>query len=181
MEDIHEKIRELRKKRGLTLKELSEKTDLSIGFLSQVERGSSSLAITSLKKIADALDVDMIYFFQKENQAKYIIKKNEQLPFQLDGSGYKYTKLSGQFIGKNLEAIKVEIQPHEEDTISFGHPGEEIHFIIKGLLEVTIDGETYVVHEGETIHYPSTVTHKWKNPTDEVTVVYSVLTPSIFS
>lgn len=181
MENIHEKIRLLRKKRGYTLKDMSEKTELSIGFLSQVERGSSSLAITSLKKIADALEVEMTYFFQKNDFAKYIVKKDDHVPFQLNGSGYRYTKLSGNFSGKALDAIKVEIQPLEEDSFSFGHPGEEIHFVIKGALEVTIDGETFEVGEGETIHYPSTVSHKWKNPLNEVTTVYSVLTPSVFN
>lgn len=51
MIEIHKKIRELRLQKGLTLKQLSEKTNLTIGFLSQVERGTSSLAITSLKKL----------------------------------------------------------------------------------------------------------------------------------
>lgn len=46
----------------MTLKNLSEKTNLSISFLSQIERGSSSLAITSLKKIADAFGVPITYF-----------------------------------------------------------------------------------------------------------------------
>src|SRR5690625_3068126 len=110
MEDIHRKIRMLRQKRGYTLKDMSEMTELSIGFLSQVERGSSSLAITSLKSIADALEVEMTYFFQKEAAANYIVRKEEQRPFQLDGSGHIYTKLSGNFPGKVLEAIKVSIQ-----------------------------------------------------------------------
>lgn len=64
MDDISKKIRGLRIQKGLTLKELSEKTDLSVSFLSQVERGASSLAITSLKKIADALGVKMTYFLR---------------------------------------------------------------------------------------------------------------------
>ena len=59
MNEIAERIRNLRKEKSLTLKDLSEKTDLSVSFLSQVENGASSLAITSLKKIADALGVSM--------------------------------------------------------------------------------------------------------------------------
>jgi len=180
MEDLHKKIRLLRQKRGYTLKDMSEMTDLSIGFLSQVERGSSSMAITSLKKIADALKVEMTYFFQKEEEPSYIVKKEDQFPFQLSGSGYLYTKLSGNFQGRILEAIKVNIKPKEEDTFSFGHPGEEIHFVVKGALIVVIDGETFYLEEGECIHFPSVVSHKWKNPLNEETIVYSVLTPSIF-
>ncbi len=65
--EIAEKIRNLRKEKNLTLKDLGEKTGLSISFLSQVENSSSSLAITSLKKIADALNVPITYFFKSQN------------------------------------------------------------------------------------------------------------------
>ena len=64
MDEISEKIRTLRRENNLTLKELSEKTGLSISFLSQVENGTSSLAITSLKKIADALNVPINTFLE---------------------------------------------------------------------------------------------------------------------
>lgn len=57
MEKIGEKIKSLRFEKGMTLKDLSLKTGLSISFLSQIERGSSSIAITSLKKIADSFNV----------------------------------------------------------------------------------------------------------------------------
>ncbi len=65
--EIAEKIRNLRKEKNLTLKDLGEKTGLSISFLSQVENNSSSLAITSLKKIADALNVPITYFSKVQN------------------------------------------------------------------------------------------------------------------
>ena len=58
MEEIAKRFKKLRNQQNLTLKEISDKTGLSISFLSQVERGTSSLAITSLKKIADALNAN---------------------------------------------------------------------------------------------------------------------------
>lgn len=63
IEDIFMKIDQLRKEEA-TLKEFSTATGLSVSFLSQVERGTTSLAITSLKKIADALVVPMVYFLK---------------------------------------------------------------------------------------------------------------------
>ena len=63
MDLISERIRQLRTQNKLTLKDLSQKTGLSVSFLSQVENGSSSLAITSLKKIADSLNVSIKIFF----------------------------------------------------------------------------------------------------------------------
>ncbi|NQD67646.1 helix-turn-helix transcriptional regulator, partial [Bacillus haikouensis] len=72
MDEIFKKIKDLRQERGLTLKDLSAKTDLSVSFLSQVERGSSSLAITSLKKIADAFEVPITQFFDSETNNNYV-------------------------------------------------------------------------------------------------------------
>lgn len=76
--EIAEKIRNLRKEKNLTLKDLGEKTGLSISFLSQVENNSSSLAITSLKKIADALNVPITYFFKSPELHKYLVKNKKE-------------------------------------------------------------------------------------------------------
>ena len=58
-------IKTIRTRNNMTLKQLSEQTDLSIGFLSQLERGMSSVAIDSLEKIAEALDVPLTSFFNE--------------------------------------------------------------------------------------------------------------------
>jgi len=71
--EIADKIRDLRKEKGLTLKDLSTKTGLSVSFLSQVENGASSLAITSLKKIAEAFDVTMNYFFDVPQVHNFLV------------------------------------------------------------------------------------------------------------
>lgn len=110
MVDIHTKIRELRQQQGLTLKELSENTNLSVGFLSQVERGTSSLAITSLKKIADSLGVEMSYFFQQEMNNNYVVKLDDHRVFQVDGNESKYVKVSGNFQGRSMESLIVTLK-----------------------------------------------------------------------
>lgn len=89
MGDIHNKIKSLRLEKQLTLKELSEETGLSLSFLSQIERGASSLSITSLKKIADALHVSMIYFFSDtEEEKEYHLKKKDQKFFKVNGGSH---------------------------------------------------------------------------------------------
>lgn len=180
MESVSRKIREFRKAKGMTLKELSEITDLSVGFLSQVERGSSSLAITSLKKIADALQVEMADFFQKNIKIKYANKLEDQKPFQTTGSDSIFTTLSGNFADRKMEALKVTVKPLQVDTFTFSHPGEELHYILSGAIIFVVDNEEYYLKEGESIHFPSEIKHMWKNPLNQETVILSVLTPVIF-
>jgi DNA-binding NtrC family response regulator len=60
---IGRNIRELRKTRGLTLKQMSRRTKLSVSLLSQIERAESSASVSSLFKVASALDVRITQLF----------------------------------------------------------------------------------------------------------------------
>lgn len=75
-QDIGKKINELRKARKLTLKDVSAQTGLSIGFLSQFERGLSSIATDSLEKIADALDTEVATFFPATEARKTAVMRS---------------------------------------------------------------------------------------------------------
>ncbi|EGK12926.1 DNA-binding protein [Desmospora sp. 8437] len=179
MEEVCNEIRRLRQSRGYTLKDLSERTELSVSFLSQVERGTSSLAITSLKKIADAFGVPIRQFFLAENNFNYMLKKEEQKPFRLEGSSALYTRLNGEFDGRRLEPMMVTLAPKMKQNPD-SHPGEEFCYVLKGTVLIKVGDREYVVREGDTIHFPSTVPHCWENLLDEEAVLLSIVTPAVF-
>ncbi|MEH7393419.1 helix-turn-helix domain-containing protein [Bacillus sp. JJ1474] len=180
MDEISAKVKDLRLKNSATLKELSEKTGLSVGFLSQVERGTSSLAITSLKKIADAFEVNMTYFFEDQHGQNYAVKKADQKTFKMEGSPSKYVRLSGEIPGRQLEALRVTLAPNYKDSEVFSHHGEEIHYVLEGTVIFRVGDKEYLLSAGESIHFPSEKPHQWENPLNQETVLYSVLTPVIF-
>ncbi|MFD0824183.1 helix-turn-helix domain-containing protein [Neobacillus sp. M.A.Huq-85] len=180
MEEVFKKIKQLRLERGYTLKDLSEKTDLSVSFLSQIERGSSSLAITSLKKIADAFEVKMTYFFEEPVDINYAVKKADQKPFNLQGSDSTYIRLGGNFPDRKIEPLIVTMKPFQKDKEFYRHPGEEFYYVLKGALVLNVDGKEYFLREGDSIHFPSTNPHMWENPLDQETVLFSVVTPALF-
>lgn len=180
MDEISDKIRSLRKNNNLTLKELSEKTGLSISFLSQVENGTSSLAITSLKKIADALNVPINIFFGDCQNHNFLMKSEEQSKFKIEGSNTEYILLSGEFAERFLEALIVYIQPEEIHGHQFNHPGEEFVYVLEGAIIVNIDNKDYLAKAGDSIHYPSKLPHYWVNPLKEQSKILTVLTPVIF-
>ena len=62
-EMIGSRLKEERLQQKLTLKQLSEKVGLSIGYLSQVERGYGTLSLSALKKLSSALGLEMSTFF----------------------------------------------------------------------------------------------------------------------
>lgn len=93
MEGIYERIRQLRTQQNMTLKELSDKTGLSISFLSQVERGNSSLAITSLQKIAEVLNVSMSSFFEEPVNNTYVTTRSTRKAIQIERSNATFVRL----------------------------------------------------------------------------------------
>lgn len=180
MERINKKIKQIRFEKEMTLKDLSEETGLSISFLSQIERGSTSLAITSLKKIAESFNVNMTYFFEEIENHNYVLKEEDQTDFKVEGSDVKHIRLAGKFPLRKLEPIKVIIQPNHKYEELFSHPGEEFYYVIEGTIMFKIEDKEYVLNEGDTIHFPSEKVHQWSNPTSEETILLSVLTPVIF-
>lgn len=180
MEDIHNRIKQLRMDNGFTLKDLSEKTDFSVSFLSQVERGASSLAITSLKRIADAFGVPMSYFFEDQMQPTYHVKTEQQRWFRLENSETMFVRVGGNFPTRLLEPMLITLAPNQKRETSFAHPGEEFYYVIRGNVLFEVDGEEYLVREGDCIHFPSTIVHDYENLLDQESMMLCVLTPVVF-
>lgn len=178
--ELAHQIRLIRNHQGLTLKELSVRTGLSVSFLSQVERGTSSPAISSLKKIADALEVPITSFFQPEHNTNYKTVKDQRRSFRIEGSPAKYIRLSGNFSSRSLESLLVVLDPGAKDRI-FQHSGEEVHYVLEGEVEYLIDNEEHHLTAGDSIHFPSDRPHTWHNPLkDETATIMCVVTPKIF-
>ncbi|KAF0822684.1 XRE family transcriptional regulator [Cytobacillus firmus] len=179
-EEISQRIRQLRMEKKLTLKEMSKRTGLSVSFLSQVERASSSIAITSLKKIADAVDVPISSFFEDYENKNYHVKADEQKPFRIEGSGAIYTRLGGEFMGRTVEPMLIVYPPGQPNEKKINHPGEEFYYVLKGVMLVEVDGKEYIIKGGDSIHFPSTTAHKMTNPLDQDAKVLCFVTPVLF-
>lgn len=178
--EISGKIRNLRKEMDLTLKDLSLKTGLSVSFLSQVENGYSSLAITSLKKIAEALNVSMNYFFKPPEIHNFLVKAQEEKVFKIEGSNSEFIRISGEFTGRKIESLIIIIPPEQMHGSKSSHPGEEFVYVLEGALIVNLAGIDYLVKAGDSIQYPSTTDHSWINPLNQKTKLLSIVTPLIF-
>lgn len=178
--EISQKIKTLRKQQNLTLKDLSLKCGFSVSFLSQVENGTSSLAIVSLKKIADALSVPIIYFFQNTDNNTYRVKNSEHVEFNMNGTKSRFIKISGNFPNRNMDSLIIKIEPYSEHCKMMSHSGEEFVYVLKGSIKVKIDNIDYILHKGDSIHYPSNISHSWINILDEEAHILSTISNKIF-
>lgn len=163
----------------MTLKEMSEKTGFSVSFLSQVENGSSSLAITSLQKISEALNVPISSFFEEPMNNTFTTRGAERRFFRIEHSNLLYARLAGNFQGQVLEPLYVTLEP-KKTVGRYNHHGEEFYYVLQGEVVVTVNNKKYVLQEGDSIHLPSILKHSMRNPTDKPVHMIAVLTPAIF-
>ena len=181
-EKFSQKIRQYRRQKNITLKELGEKAQLSIGFLSQIERGLASMTIVSLGRIAEALGVnirDLVDVNEKPDFG-FVSRKDNQLLQQLEKSYYSYSRLSGSFEGRSMEAIMLTLLPQTLDSEETSHEGEEFYYVVKGKAVFIIQDKEYAVEEGESIHFPSHLRHKMVNSEDQYLITLCLVTPPLF-
>ena len=200
MEELGERIRDERRKRNLTLEQLSQKTELSKSFLSQVERGVAQPSVSSLKRIAREFGMSVVQLFSSEtspqshlgsiptiakNGATYVedfqvVRANRRKSLTLPGSKVSYDLLTPD-LNRHLEVMYMRIQPgeHSGDPI-IDLPGEKFGLVLKGNLEVRIGDETHQLQSGDSIYHPAHVPHAWRGMGKEPIEVIWVLTPPRF-
>jgi transcriptional regulator with XRE-family HTH domain len=187
LEAIGPAIRKLRKERGLNLRDLSRRSGLSTGFLSLVERGLSSPALTSLQAIAKALETNMATFFKTDEAPQtsgpipHVARASDDGHIAIAASHRAYKLLSRRAPSLILEPLLVTIQPGGEMEEPFSHGGEEFCYVLVGRLRYVINGIEYRLEPGDSIHFQSSVPHGIHNDGDSPVTAVWVVTPRLFS
>ena len=177
-------IRRLRKLRGLTLTQLAEKTDLSVGYLSQVERNLSSPTVKALFDISHSLGVSVNWFFDEadrveQQEDKYIVRAERQKSIRFD-AGVTDHLLNTRAV-TTFELIRCTLEPGAGPEMDpYSHEGEECGYILSGQLQLTIDGVTHQLHKGDSFSFPSTLPHAYVNSGDSLTEVLWCTSPPTF-
>ncbi|MDG4766696.1 cupin domain-containing protein [Solwaraspora sp. WMMD406] len=185
------RMRQFRKEQGLTLRGLASRANLSIGFLSQVERGVSSIGLTALNGVAAALDRPVAEFFNEEPaepppdpDAKlpvhFTLTRADNGATEYVSGQQTYRMLSDRGPNLVLEPMLVHIAPGGRRDEAYGHAGEEFAYVVSGELLYEVDGVEHRLYPGDSLHLRSSTPHRLYNDTDQVTTVVSVVTPRLF-
>ncbi|QDY70627.1 helix-turn-helix domain-containing protein [Qingshengfaniella alkalisoli] len=158
-------IRKRRKQLGLTLQTLCDSAGLSVGYLSQVERNNATPSLGTLAQIAQGLGVGLDYFVATPKPADALTRAGARPQFALDGSQVRYEALGAQFPGSELSSYLLHVPPgYESETVQ--HEGEEIVFVLEGEIVQALNGQSFVMREGDSLHYSGSAPHSWANQTD---------------
>jgi len=162
------------------MKELAEKIHKTVSFLSQVERGLAEPSITSLRKIADALNVPIFYFLLSSNDEDSIVRKNQRKVITSAGYQASFELLSPN-LSHSMEIIQGRLQPGGVTCdVPLSHAGEESILVLAGKMQIQVGDDIYTLEEGDNIYYLASMPHKITN-TGEVELVFiSSITPPSF-
>jgi len=167
---LGERIKIIRKDRGLTLQSLADETGLSIAFISKVERGLTSPTFSAILEICKALEVDLTELAQPVEDKKPVIKKNERIQMFPLADGCIRHEFGTQG-SRKMKGLWMTLDPGTTD-ISRGHPEEELGIIIKGKLEVSFGTDTYILAEGDTLYIEAHVQHSLTNIGNEECICF---------
>lgn len=168
---IGEKVKELRQDKGISLNEVSNRAELSATYLSKFERGLVPINVDNLQKVCEALGVTIQYFIGTPKSSGAEVIRSYERQVDLEGDSYIHYNLSniedcGDFLPRYVDLLprsdcgrNIQSSPHE---------GEELVYVLQGTMELWVAGIKYVLTEGDSAHYLSTIPHKWVNTTNQV-------------
>ncbi|TET86967.1 MAG: XRE family transcriptional regulator [Desulfobacteraceae bacterium] len=163
---IADKIRQIRKSKGLTLAQFGEIVGLSKGLLSRIENNQVSPPIGTLSKISQGLEVPIAIFFEnaEEDNKRYTVTKvNERRQVVRYGTkiGFTYYSIKSMKRPCAMQAFIMQTPPHKnEPKLLFDHPGEELLLVLKGEMEFVYGKEKIRLDVGDAIHFDPLEPHR---------------------
>ena len=168
-----------RRELGLTLQEVGAGANLSVGFMSQVERDLTSPSLSSLAAISRVLQADISDFFAIPGESSLTTRAMTRRHFSLDERNSEYERVTANFPGHVFNGVIVHEPPgYRSEPIR--HEGEEFFLVLSGSITVELDGKATILHAGDTIHFRSDREHSTWNHTDAPASLLIVVTMDIF-
>ena len=182
---LGKKIREIRMSKGLKLAELAEKTGLSTSYISLLERDLTSPSISSLRKIAEALEIPLFHFLIEENKSSVLIRKGERKKLALPNSNIIHEYVTplpmGNQVKPKQEIIYTELESgtwSSDEPMS--HRADECLLVLEGEIEVQVGMEAYTLSEGDSLYIEEMLPHRYYTLSKTKAKLISALVPPNF-
>ncbi len=180
--NVGERVKQVREKKGLSLEDISQRTDIEADYLKEIEQGAVSPPLGVLIKLAKALEMKMGYFISGEEDRPFtIVRASERKIISRYDSqkgkryGYQYESLAPHKKDRHMEPFLVTLVPSETEEERSSHDGQEFIYVLEGAMEVRLGDEVYLLNPGDSIYYDSTVPHLVKCHGTERTKILAVL------
>jgi transcriptional regulator with XRE-family HTH domain len=185
---IGARVAKFRRRRKLKVSELAQLVGVSPSLISQIEHGQSRPSVTTLFSLGEALAVPVDAFFgepdeqmsaQRERLSqRYVVRRDQRTAIEIEG-GIHWERLTPLPLD-SVEFFELVYGPRaESNSALYQHPGFEIALVLSGRFEIHVAFERYELEVGDSISFPSSMPHRYVNPTDEVARAVTVILPSV--
>ena len=172
------KLKRLRTRTGLPIADAAKRAGISTGFLSSVERGQANASVATLQRLATTYGVTVMDLFQAPKSRDRLVRPADRRVLEMH-SGVRMEMLSSA--ATMLQSMLFRVAPLAGSDGSYSHQGEEFIYMLAGTLEVWLDEmECFVLNEGDSFWFESTLGHRWFNPGKVDAVLLWINTPPTF-
>jgi transcriptional regulator with XRE-family HTH domain len=175
---VPKKIRQMRLDRNMTQQDLAVAAGLTKGYISRIENADSAPPVGTLIALAQAMKVQFNDFFETDSQEAIVTvtRKDERPRVGSDNKApLKYEHLAIGFPNRAFESYVVEFPPKSGMSLPNQHNGQELLFVMKGVMEFMVDDQSFVLHEGDAMHFNSSYRHKGRCLSEEKAEVLCII------
>ena len=165
--DVGSRLRQMRTERGMSMRALARMSGLSTNALSMIERGRTSPSVSTLYKVAGALEVPITAFFRLEPPKQDIVfqkaSNRKRVPFPRG----IWEGLGGEsFVGR-VEPFMLTLEVDgESGPHGMLHTGSEFVMCLEGQIEYDVEGQLFVLNPGDNLLFAAQLRHRWRNVGD---------------
>lgn len=178
--DIGKRMKELRIQYGLTQQELADRSELTKGFISQLERNRNTPSIGTLLDIIQCLGTTPAEFFADEEPEQIIFRPDDYFK-KTDEEKKRTIEWVVPNAQKNgMEPLLLTLHPGGSSNVHLPHEGEEFGYILKGSIRLNYGGKVYSLHAGDTFYFCAGKKHYIENTSSRDAILIWVSTPPSF-
>ena len=155
--NIGKKLRELRKQNDLTLEDLASRSELTKGFLSQVERNLTAPSIATLEDILEALGSNLSEFFHEEEEKQIVFGTDDF--FVDEKEDYQVEWIIPNAQRNMMEPIRLTLAPGGATYPDLPHEGEEFGYVLQGSVKIHVGNKVYKAKKGESFYFTPHAKH----------------------
>ena len=161
MTQIDERVRELREVLGLTKEEVAEKAGIPFEEYLAYDSGQKDLPVSAMYAIASALGVDPTELLTGESprMAKYTVVRGERGVSIERYSGYSFTSLATNYMGREMEPMIVNLKKQAAPPQIVSHKGQEFNYVLEGNVNVHVGDHVFSLAKGDSIYFDAMLPH----------------------
>ncbi len=177
---IGEKLKRLRLANDLTQEELANRTGLTKGYISQLERDHTSPSLATLKDILDVLGESLASFFEEHPEEQTVYRRNERILMAESTEEFKIELLVQASQKRDMEPVLVTLAPGAKTWEDRSHQGQEFGFILDGKVRLQLGHDRHELYEGDCFYFTSDRKHMLENVGQTHAQILWVVTPPTF-